>query len=196
MVEGLGGSISVGLGQGAWLIGFLLVQRLAELVLARRNTAALRAAGAVEFGVGHYPVMVALHAAWWLALAWFGHDRPVDLGWLALFVLLQAGRVWVIASLGRRWTTRVLVLPETPPVIGGPYRWLRHPNYAVVVLEIAVVPLALGLPGVALIFSVANAALLAWRIRLENRALAWAAGAGRPREAFASATLANGYPRR
>ncbi|MCW5690797.1 MAG: hypothetical protein KIT48_00370 [Pseudolabrys sp.] len=184
------------MGVGAWLIGFLLVQRLAELMLARRNTAALRDAGAVEFGAGHYPVMVALHAAWWLTLAWFGYDRTVNVGWLALFVLLQAGRVWVIASLGRRWTTRILVLPGAPPVIGGPYRWLRHPNYLIVVLEIAVVPLALGLPGVALIFSAANAALLAWRIRLENRALAWSAGSGRQPEAFPSATLANGYPRR
>ena len=184
------------MGEGAWLVGFLLVQRLAELALARRNTAALRAAGAVEFGAGHYPIMVMLHAAWWLALAWFGYDRPVHLEWLALFVLLQAGRVWVIASLGRRWTTRILVLPGTPPVIGGPYRWARHPNYLIVVLEIAVVPLALGLPSVALIFSVANAALLAWRIRLENRALAWSAGSGRQPVAFPSATLANGYPRR
>lgn len=182
--------------EGVWLIGFVLVQRLTELVLARRNTARLKAAGAVEFGAGHYPVMVALHAAWWLTLAWLGHDRAVNLGWLAVFVVLQAGRVWVIASLGQRWTTRVLVLPGAPPVVRGPYRLLRHPNYVVVVLEIAVVPLALGLPGVALIFSAANAALLAWRIRLENRALAWAAGSGRPGAAIASATLANGYPRR
>jgi len=184
------------MGDGVWLIGFLMAQRLAELAIARRNTAALRAAGAVEFGAGHYPAMVALHAAWWLTLAWLGHGRAVDPGWLAVFVVLQAGRVWVIGSLGRRWTTRVLVLPGAPRVIGGPYRFLRHPNYAVVILEIAVVPLALGLPGVALIFSAANAALLAWRIRLENRALAWAAASSGPSAAIVSATLANGYPRR
>lgn len=166
------------MGEGAWLIGFLLMQRLGELVLAGRNTVRLKAAGAVEFGAGHYPVMVALHAAWWLTLAWFGHDRPVDLGWLALFVVLQAARVWVIASLGGRWTTRVLVLPGAAAVARGPYRWVRHPNYLVVAAEIAVVPLALGLPGVALVFTVANAAILAWRIRLENRALAWAVGEG------------------
>ncbi|MBS0532622.1 MAG: hypothetical protein JSR72_01060 [Proteobacteria bacterium] len=165
------------MGNGVWLVGFLAAQRLAELALARRNTTRLKAEGAVEFGAGHYPVMVALHSAWWLALAGFGHDRPVNLGWLAVFVALQAARIWVIASLGRRWTTRVLVLPGARPVAQGPYRWLRHPNYAIVVLEIAVVPLALGLPGVALVFSAANAALLAWRISLENRALAWAAGA-------------------
>ena len=184
------------MGEGVWLIGFLAAQRLAELALVRRNTARLKAEGAVEFGAGHYPVMVALHAAWWLALAGFGYDRPVNLGWLAVFVVLQAARIWVIASLGRRWTTRVLVLPGAPPVAQGPYRWLRHPNYAIVVLEIAVVPLALGLPGVALVFSAANAVLLAWRIRLENRALAWAAGAGGRHEAIAAVTLANGYPRR
>jgi methyltransferase len=97
--------------------------------------------------------------------------------WLAVFVLLQIGRVWVIASLGRRWTTRVIVLPGSGPVGRGPYRWLKHPNYLVVALEIAVVPLALGLPWVALIFSLANAALLFYRIRVENEALAWAAQA-------------------
>lgn len=164
------------MGEGLWLIGFLLVQRLGELVLAQRNTAALRAAGAVEFGAGHYPVMVALHAAWWLTLAWFGYDRPVNFGWLAMFVLLQAARIWVIASLGGRWTTRIVVLPGAEAVVRGPYRWLSHPNYVVVALEIAVVPLALGLPGVAAAFTVANGAMLVWRIRLENKALAWAAG--------------------
>ena len=82
--------------------------------------------------------------------------------------------MWVIASLGRRWTTRVIVLPGAAPVARGPYRWLRHPNYLIVILEIAVVPLALGLPLFALVFSLANAALLVYRIRVENKALAWA----------------------
>ena len=104
----------------------------------------------------------------------FGHSRSVDPIWLGVFILLQVGRLWVIASLGRRWTTRVIVLPGASPVVCGPYRWLRHPNYGVVILEIAVVPLALGLPLFALIFFVANAALLAFRISVENRALAWA----------------------
>jgi len=180
------------MGEGAWLVAFLVAQRLAELVLARRNTAQLKAEGAVEFGAGHYPVMVLLHASWLAVLAWLGHDRDLDPGWLALFIVLQAGRVWVIASLGRRWTTRVLVLPGTAPIARGPYRWLRHPNYLLVVLEIAVVPLALGLPFVALIFSLANAALLAWRIRVENRALTWAVGEGPPPGAIPSATLAKG----
>ena len=177
---------------GAWLIGFIAVQRLAELGLAQWNTARLRAAGGVEFGAGHYLLMVALHAGWLLGLWLLGHDRDVDRLWLALFVLLQAARVWVIASLGRRWTTRVIVLPGAAPVARGPYRWLRHPNYAVVVLEIAVVPLALGLPLFALAFSIANAALLAWRIRVENEALAWAARPENGAPGLPAATLANG----
>lgn len=161
---------------GAWLVLFLVVQRLAELLLARTNTARLRAAGAVEFGAGHYPLMVALHACWLAALWIFGHDSAVSAPWLAVFALLQAARVWVIATLGRRWTTRVLVLPGAPPVAVGPYRWLRHPNYAVVALELAVVPLMLGLPVLALVVSAANAAMLWWRIGVENAALRWAAG--------------------
>ena len=163
------------MGEGAWLIAFLAVQRLAELGLAQWNTARLRAAGGVEFGAAHYPLMVALHALWLLGLWLLGHERDVDPLWLALFIVLQAGRLWVIVSLGRRWTTRVIVRRGLAPVTRGPYRWLRHPNYAVVALEIAVVPLALGLPLFALAFSLANAALLATRIRVENRALAWAA---------------------
>jgi methyltransferase len=165
--------------EGAWLIAFLVVQRFAELGLAQWNTVRLRAAGGVEFGASHYPLMVALHASWLLGLWMFGHTRSVDSIWLAVFILLQAGRLWVIASLGRHWTTRVVVLPGASPVACGPYRWLRHPNYAVVVLEIAVVPLALGLPLFALMFSAANAALLIHRIGVENQALAWAADLSR-----------------
>jgi methyltransferase len=161
--------------EGAWLVGFLVVQRLAEFGLAQWNTVRLRAAGGVEFGASHYSLIVALHAFWLLGLWTFGHSRSVVSFWLAVFIVLQAARLWVIASLGRRWTTRVVVVPGAAPVARGPYRWLRHPNYAVVVLEMAVVPLALGLPMFALIFSAANGALLIYRIRVENRALAWAA---------------------
>jgi methyltransferase len=160
--------------EGAWLVAFLVVQRLAELALAQRNTARLIAQGGVEFGAAHYPFVVALHAGWLLALWLLGRDRPVDPAWLALFALLQVARVWVIATLGRRWTTRVIVLPGVSAVARGPYRFIKHPNYLVVALEIAVVPLALGLPLVALAFTLANAALLGLRIHVENRALAWA----------------------
>ncbi len=162
------------LGEGAWLIGFLIVQRLAELVLAQRNTRNLLTQGGVEFGRAHYPFMVALHASWLAALAVAGYARPIDPAWLAVFVLLQAARVWVIASLGPRWTTRIIVLPGAAPRTVGPYRFVRHPNYIVVALEIAVVPLALGLPALAVVFSLANAAMLYVRISVENEALNWA----------------------
>jgi len=158
--------------EGACLVAFLVAQRLVELCFAQFNTRRLRAEGGVEFGAAHYPLMIALHASWLLGLWLLGYDRSVIPFWLAIFVLLQVGRLWVIASLGRRWTTRVIVLPGSAPVSRGPYRWLKHPNYLIAALEIAVVPLALGLPLFALIFSAANAALLAYRIRFENEALA------------------------
>jgi methyltransferase len=162
------------MGEGAWLIAFVAAQRLAELGFAQWNTRRLRAAGGVALGAAHYPAMVALHAFWLLGLWMLGHGRAVDPFWLAVFVVLQAGRLWVIVTLGRRWTTRVIVLPGAQAVARGPYRWLSHPNYLIVALEIAVVPLALGLPAFALAFTFANAALLSLRIRVENRALAWA----------------------
>lgn len=155
----------------ALFLGFLIVQRLSELVLARRNTPRLLADGAHEVAAAHYPLIVALHAAWIGALVFYGHDEDLRLHWLAAFALLQAFRLWVLASLGSRWTTRIIVT-ETPLVARGPYRWLSHPNYLLVVLEIAVAPLVLGLAWVALIFSALNAAVLTIRIRAENAALA------------------------
>lgn len=147
------------------------LQRAGELLLARRNTARLLERGAVEVAPGHYPLIVLLHAAWLAGLWILTWNAPVDLGWLALFVALQALRGWVIATLGGRWTTRIIVLPGAPLVRAGPYRWLDHPNYVVVVGEIAALPLAFGLPLTALAFSVANAVVLAIRIRAENAAL-------------------------
>ena len=180
------------MGEGAWLVAFLVVQRLAELALAQWNTGRLRAAGGIEFGAAHYPLLVTLHSLWLFGVWMLGHDRAIDTLWFAVFVLLQAARLWVIASLGRRWTTRVIVLPGAAPVARGPYRWLRHPNYVVVVLEIAVVPLALGLPLFALVFSLANTTLLAYRIRVENQALAWAALATSNGGSVKAGTVANG----
>jgi methyltransferase len=169
-------------GEGAWLLGFVTLQRIVELLLAERNTRALRARGGVEFGQSHYPLLVAFHAAWLFGLWWFGAWRSVHPGFLALFVALQVLRVWVIASLGERWTTRIIVLPGAPLVRRGPYRRLRHPNYIVVALETAVVPLALGLPLYAGIFAVLHIPLLMHRMAVEGAALAWAtkSAAARP----------------
>jgi methyltransferase len=182
------------MGEGAILVGFLAAQRLAELMLARGNTRRLLAAGGREFARAHYPLLVALHAGWLLALAIFGAGRPVDRWWLAAFVLLQASRVWTIASLGRRWTTRIVVVPGAAPVRRGPYRLLRHPNYCIVAAELAVAPLALGLPLIGLVFFLFNGGLLAVRIRAEEAALAWAQAQPHRLPAEWGRTLANGRP--
>lgn len=154
------------------VLAAVTLQRLGELVLAQRNTRALFAQGAYEVGASHYPLIVGLHAAWLAALWILGWDRPVSLPWLTVFVVLQLLRVWVVVSLGRRWTTRIVVLPGAPLIRHGPYRLLHHPNYAVVVAEIAVLPLALGLSGLAVVFSALNALVLWLRVRVESRALA------------------------
>lgn len=146
-------------------------QRLAELAIDRRNTARLLAAGAREVGARHYPAMVAMHAAW-LAALWFTvGGRPISLPLLSLFGLLQLLRVWVLATLGPRWTTRIIVTSGLPLVRSGPFRFLRHPNYTVVTAEIAVLPLVFGLGWIALLFSLLNAAMLYVRIGAENGAL-------------------------
>jgi methyltransferase len=149
------------------------VQRLAETVHGRRNARRLLAQGAVEAGAGHYPLLVLVHAAWLFALLIVASRAPAIEWWLlGLYGLLQVARAWVLASLGRYWTTRLVSLPGAPLVRRGPYRFLRHPNYLVVSAEIAVLPLAFGAWRTALVFSVLNAALLAWRIGIENRLLA------------------------
>lgn len=155
------------------VVGLVALQRLAELAYARRNAKRLLAEGAYEVGRGHYPLMVALHAGWLLTILLAGDpEAPPNLPLLAFYGALQLCRLWLIASLGRYWTTRIIVAPNAPLVQRGPYRFLRHPNYIVVAAEIASLPLAFGAWPVALAFSVANAALLAWRIRVEERALA------------------------
>jgi methyltransferase len=158
------------------VLAFVTVQRLGELILANRNTRRLLDRGAVESGAGHYPLIVALHAAWLAGLWWLAWDRHVDSILLGLFIALQLVRVWVIATLGERWTTRIITLPDAGLVRRGPYRFVSHPNYAVVAAEIAVLPLAFGLVGFAAVFSVLNAAVLWIRICSEGRALALAPG--------------------
>ena len=152
-------------------LAFIVAQRLAELAIAKRNTARLMARGAVEHGAAHYPLIVALHSGWIAALIVLGWDEPLHLGWLAVFAVLQVLRIWVLMTLGPRWTTRIIVSDE-PLVARGPFRLIPHPNYAVVIAEIAVAPLVLGLPWVALVFSILNAAILfGIRIPVETRAL-------------------------
>jgi methyltransferase len=153
------------------ILFFVTLQRLGELALARRNTKRLLTGGAIEAAPGHYIVLVGLHMTWLAALWVWGYDQPVNLVWLCIFAGLQCLRVWVIATLGPRWTTRIIVLRDAPLVKAGPYRFMSHPNYAVVVGEIAALPMALGLTTVAVIYSILNAAILFIRIRAENQAL-------------------------
>lgn len=159
------------------ILTFVTLQRLAELFMSARNTERLRARGAVEYGAAHYPLMVLLHAAWLGGLWILAHDLPANGVLITLYAALQMFRVWTMASLGDRWTTRIIVLPNVPLVRTGPYRFLNHPNYFVVVAEIALLPLVFGLVEYAVIFSVLNALLLLWRIRAEDRALANGGGA-------------------
>jgi methyltransferase len=153
------------------ILAFVTLQRVAELGLSNANTRGLLAAGAREHAPGHYPLIVAVHAAWLAALWWLAPGRPVHVPLLLLFVVLQLGRVWVIRTLGPRWTTRIIILPGAPLVASGPYRFVSHPNYLIVIGEIAVLPLVFGLWKVALVFSLLNAVVLAIRIRAEERAL-------------------------
>ncbi len=159
---------------GVLILGLVTLQRLGELVLARRNTARLLAQGAREVAPEHYKLIVLLHAAWlaglWGLVVGLGIDT-VSAAWLAIFVVLQGLRAWVIATLGTRWTTRIVVLPGAPLVRTGPYRFVSHPNYLVVVGEILVLPLVFDLAAYGLVFSVLNAIVLWIRIRAEDRAL-------------------------
>ncbi|WP_343714663.1 isoprenylcysteine carboxylmethyltransferase family protein [Inquilinus sp.] len=161
----------LGWAQGVALL--VAAQRLAELAYARRNESRLRARGAVESGARHYPLFILLHGTWLLAVfLLIPADRAPSWPLLALFVLLQAARVWVVATLGPYWTTRVLSLPGAPLVRRGPYRWVRHPNYVIVAAEIAVLPLAFDAWTIAIVCSLANALLLRHRIGIEEGALA------------------------
>ena len=153
------------------ILGFVTAQRLVELPIARANTQRLLAAGGHEVAPGHYPLIVAVHAAWLGALWWFAPGRPIDFVLLAGFVVVEAARVWVLQSLGNRWTTRIIVVPGESLVARGPYRFVSHPNYLVVAAEIALLPLVFGLWQVALLFTLLNAAVLAVRITAENNAL-------------------------
>ncbi len=154
------------------IIAFVALQRVGEVIYAKRNTARLLQQGAMEVGRAHYPLLVILHTAWLLALLFLVPREQVP-NWplIGVFVLLQVGRLWVISTLGPYWTTRIITLKNAPLVKRGPYRFVRHPNYLIVAGEIAVLPLAFGAWELAIIFSIANAAILTWRIKVENGAL-------------------------
>jgi methyltransferase len=153
------------------ILALVTLQRLGELVLAQYNTNKLLARGAIEVGAAHYPLIVAVHALWLIALWVYGRNQEVNLPALAAYVTLQELRIWILVSLGSRWTTRIIVLPGQPLIASGPYRYFSHPNYAGVVGEIALLPLTLHLPMLALVFSLLNAAVLTIRIRTEARVL-------------------------
>ena len=151
-------------------LAFIVIQRLSELLIAKRNTEKALANGAYEVGASHYPYMVAMHTAWVLALIVFGYSQPVSIAFLSLYGLLQVFRVWILATLGGRWTTRIII-DDKPLVTSGPFRWFRHPNYLLVIVEILVTPMVLGLVWVALVFSILNAAMLYVRITAEEQEL-------------------------
>ena len=163
------------------LLTVITFERLAELGVSQRHATALLRRGGVEYGPGHFPVMVALHVAL-LAGCWV---EPIALHrvfipalafpMLALVVAANTLRWWCIATLGPRWTARVIVLPGTPLITAGPYRWFAHPNYVAVVVEGAALPLTGSAWITACTFTVLNAALLTVRVRCETRALAVAA---------------------
>jgi methyltransferase len=154
------------------VLGIVTLERAGELVISSYNTRRLKARGGFELAPRHYPLIVAGHGAWLVSLWVLGHDQPVNVVALAGYLVLQGFRFWVMWMLGSRWTTRIIVLPGQPLVSAGPYRFLPHPNYAVVAGEIMLLPMVLGFPLLAAVFTVLNAAVLAIRIKAENRALA------------------------
>ncbi|HEV7178398.1 MAG TPA: isoprenylcysteine carboxylmethyltransferase family protein [Candidatus Baltobacteraceae bacterium] len=158
------------------ILGIVLLlvaaQRIAEVTYAERNTRALRARGALEVAPEQHVWFVALHAAWLLSLWLFVPHDTIPNWWLiGLYAVLQCLRVWVLTALGPFWTTRIITLPDAPLVRRGPYRFMRHPNYAIVIAEIAVLPLAFGAWVIAIVFELLNVALLMWRTRAEDAAL-------------------------
>src|SRR5579863_973389 len=155
------------------VLALVVLQRIAELDYSARNTRRLLARGGVEMAAYQYPFFVLLHGAWLASMAlYIPPATPPNWSLLALYVLVQPLRIWSIASLGPYWTTRIITVPGTPLVRRGPYRFFRHPNYVVVCVEVAVLPLAFYAYAIAIVFSVLNAALLAYRIFIEERTLA------------------------
>jgi len=173
MTEHLGAIFTTGPTLVTWILIYIVVQRLGELVYANRNTRRLLSEGGQEHGADHYHYFIFLHSAWIAIIALLVDPQHiVHPALLALFVATQLLRIWTLASIGRWWTTRIISAPHFDRVRRGPYRYISHPNYLVVILEIAIVPLMLGLSWVALVFSILNAILLRHRIGVETAVLA------------------------
>jgi methyltransferase len=154
------------------VLAYVVIQRLTELAYAKANTRRLLAEGGEEHAAGHYPLFIILHSSWLIAIALFAKPATQPNLWmLAAFMASQAFRFWTLASIGRWWTTRIISSPNFPRVKKGPYRYIPHPNYTVVVIEIFLLPLLLGAALVAVVFSALNLALLTWRIIKEEEAL-------------------------
>ena len=153
------------------VLTLVTLQRVAEVLYARRNEKRLIMSGAREYAPEHYWAIVALHIGWLAGLWLMVGQEQINAFWLAAFIVLQVLRLWVLATLGERWTTRIIVIPGAPLIKAGPYRFMRHPNYAIVAGEIFTLPMAFGLTAFAVVFSLLNAGILAIRIRAENRAL-------------------------
>ncbi len=156
----------------ALIIGLVTAERLVELIISNRNAEKLYKRGGHEAGRNHYPLIVILHICWLITVyAAAPHRAAPNIPLILIYLVLQAGRVWVIQSLGSYWTTRIINVPKAPLVHRGPYRFMKHPNYAIVIAEIAILPLAFGEINAAVIFSVLNLLILSWRVFVENRAL-------------------------
>ena len=153
------------------ILSLVTLQRIAELFIAHRNTKRLLARGGFEVASGHYLPIVALHTIWLLGLWYLALTLEVSWPWIFAYLVLEAARGWIIAALGSRWTTRIIVVPGETLVEEGPYKYFRHPNYMVVAGEIFILPMAFGLWWYAILFAAINGALLYWRIRSEDEAL-------------------------
>jgi methyltransferase len=156
------------------IVGLMIAERIAELFISERNRKALVARGGFEAGASHYPLMVGMHVLWigavtaWVVFA----PSQINVALAVIYALVQVLRIWVMTTLGRYWTTRIITVPDAPLVARGPYRFLRHPNYVVVVIELAIMPLMFGAWHIAAAFTILNAIVLWIRISAENSALA------------------------
>ncbi|MDF2904616.1 MAG: hypothetical protein K0S25_2254, partial [Bacillus sp. (in: firmicutes)] len=158
-------------------ISFVVLQRLVELVIAKKNEKVMKEKGAIEFGQLHYRFMVLMHVMFFvvLILEVSNFNEQVSQFWpilLPMFLLVQAGRIWALTSLGEFWNTKIIVLPEARPIKRGPYRYLKHPNYVIVSIELLVIPLLFHAYMTAVIFTILNGYLLSIRIPAEEQALA------------------------